>query len=115
MNIVEFRRIQALKDVERVMSPPLHSPGVMPGNGQRHFNVDKDALFDKKKIITVDDVIYGNFDKVKKKKGKGSVLFKIDGQQKTDKEGDPIPNKHNKKALLKYLKDETKRINFLDE
>lgn len=117
MNAVNFRRQEqrnnALKKVENIMSH--HKPAVMNGTGPRHFNHHKnDVLSDDKKILTVDEVIYSSFEKKKNPKDKKSILFKSNGEQR-DKEGDLIPNRKNKKALKKYLKDEIKRINMLDE
>lgn len=115
MNAVSFRKQQQQQNKVSRNHKPAVTNNTINERSARHFTrKSNDELLNDKKILTVDDVIYSSFDKKKSPRDKKSILFKSNGEQR-DKDGDLIPNRKNKKALKKYLKDEIKRINMLDE
>ena len=66
--------------------------------------------------LTVDDVLYKSFKKKKNKTGKGSILI-IDPNYKHDPslgEDNRKVVKDNQAALIRYIKQESRKINNMD-
>ena len=115
MNIQEFRRRENEKN--KVTHGVTH--GVTPksstqkGYNKKYKMIDSIEFneLNNKQHLTVDDVLYSKFDKTKKK-GKNNVLIKINNKNMNDDE--LKVNKKNKKILIKWLEQESKKVNKSD-
>ena len=110
MNIQEFRRRQAENNKDSVKMNFNKNPMADKQTTNKNKMIDS-KFMNNKQIFTVDDVLYSKFDKLKNN-GK-NVLIKMNDQN-FDDDGELKVNKKNRKILIKWLEQESKRINKSD-
>lgn len=107
MNAVDFRRKQNI-------NPIINKP--MMATSRKQVSKSQPQPQEQNKIVTLDDVLYGDFSN---KKNKNSVTLKFDNindvlSNINSDDDDKKTKKKNNKILISFLKQEAKKINFSD-
>lgn len=122
MNIQEFRRRQEENNKDKPVKMNFHKYPVIFNVNQKnkknkkHKKHKTNKIVDStdvnnKKTLTVDDVLFSKFEKLK---NNGKNVFIKMNNENFDDDGERIPNKKNKKILIKWLEQEAKEINKSD-